>query len=135
METKTESTSQEYLAKINVIREKFKTCSPYFTTLADPIRQKILMILAESGIDGMDVQDITAKTHLSRPAISHHLKILKDTGIVVSHKKGTQVYYFIYIEKALNAMEDLLKTVSDLVSNIDMEAVKEKAPWMMHEDF
>ena len=79
----------------------------------------------------MDVQDITAKTHLSRPAISHHLRILKDSGMILSHKKGTQVYYFIYISKALESLMDLFSTVENLVSNIDMESVKENAPWMI----
>lgn len=123
----------EFLEKLNSIREKFSVCAPYLTTLADPVRQEILLILAESGTDGMDVQDITSKTHLSRPAISHHLKILKDTGMIISHKKGTQIYYFIYIEKTLDKIKDLMETVSDLVSNIDMESVKQKAPWMVNE--
>ncbi len=124
----------DYLEKIQSIRGKFRSCAPYLTTLADEVRQKILLILAESGTDGMDVQDITSKTHLSRPAISHHLKILKDTGMIISHKKGTQVYYFIYIQKTLEALEDLITTVQKLVSNIDMESVKQKAPWMVAEE-
>ncbi len=121
----------EFKQKMAVIREQFEHCTPYLTTLSDTIRQKILLILAESGIDGMDVQDITAKTHLSRPAISHHLRILKDAGMIISHKKGTQVYYFIYIHKALDEILTLVNTISNLVENIDMESVKEKAPWMI----
>lgn len=123
--------AENYLEKIQSIREKFKTCAPYLSTLADSVRQKILLILAESGIDGMDVQDITAKTHLSRPAISHHLKVLKDAGMIISHKKGTQVYYFIYIQKTLEKLSDLISEVQNIVANIDMESVKRKAPWMI----
>lgn len=123
--------SEEFKQKIDVIREKFGICTPYMTTLSDPVRQKILFILTEAGTEGMDVQDITAKTHLSRPAISHHLRILKDAKIIISHKKGTQVYYFIYVRKALEKLMDLFKTIEDLVSKIDMESVKEKAPWMI----
>ena len=52
--------------KISIIRDQFEVCTPYLTTLSDPVRQKILLILAESGTDGMDVQDITAKISLSR---------------------------------------------------------------------
>lgn len=123
--------ADDYLEKIEALRQKFIVCSPYLSTLSDPVRQKILLILAESGTDGMDVQDITAKTHLSRPAISHHLKILKDAGMIISHKKGTQVYYFIYIQNALESLEDLITTVQKIVSNIDMETVKQNAPWML----
>ncbi len=116
------------------IRRQFEQCTPYLTTLSDPVRQKILLILAESGTEGMDVQDITAQTHLSRPAISHHLKILKDSGMIISHKKGTQVYYFIYIHRALDEILDLVNTISNLVKNIDMESVKENAPWMINDE-
>ena len=125
----------EFHQKLDQIRSQFKTCTPYMTTLSDPVRQKILLILAESGTDGMDVQDITSKTHLSRPAISHHLRILKDAGMIISHKKGTQVYYFLYIQKALDQMMQLLNTVSHLVENIDMESIKEKAPWMHDSEY
>ena len=125
----------EFHQKLDQIRSQFKTCTPYMTTLSDPVRQKILLILAESGTDGMDVQDITSKTHLSRPAISHHLRILKDDGMIISHKKGTQVYYFLYIQKALDQMMQLLNTVSHLVENIDMESIKEKAPWMLDSEY
>jgi ArsR family transcriptional regulator, arsenate/arsenite/antimonite-responsive transcriptional repressor len=120
--------------EIKKIREKFLICGPYMLTLGDEMRQRILLILAEAGTDGMDVADITAKTHLSRPAISHHLKILKDTGMITSHKKGTQVYYFIYIQNVLDKLEDLLASVQKLVSGIDMESLKEKAPWMIPQE-
>ena len=125
----------EFHQKLDQTRSQFKTCTPYMTTLSDPVRQKILLILAESGTDGMAVQDITSKTHLSRPAISHHLRILKDAGMILSHKKGTQVYYFLYIQKALDQMMQLLNTVSHLVENIDMESIKEKAPWMLDSEY
>ena len=103
-----EPNETEFKQKISIIRDQFEVCTPYLTTLSDPVRQKILLILAESGTDGMDVQDITAKISLSRPAISHHLKILKDAGMIISHKKGTQVYYFIYIYKALDKIEAVI---------------------------
>ena len=78
----------EFKQKISIIRDQFEVCTPYLTTLSDPVRQKILLILAESGTDGMDVQDITAKISLSRPAISHHLKILKDAGARQNYEVG-----------------------------------------------
>jgi ArsR family transcriptional regulator, arsenate/arsenite/antimonite-responsive transcriptional repressor len=117
--------------EIKKIREKFLICGPYMLTLGDEMRQRILLILAEAGTDGIDVADITARTHLSRPAISHHLKILKDTGMITSHKKGTQVYYFIYIQNTIDRLKDLLLSIEKLVSGIDMESIKEKAPWMI----
>ena len=41
----------------------------------------------------MNVGEITSQFRLSRPAISHHLKVLKDAGIVKSQKTGQEVHY------------------------------------------
>lgn len=43
---------------------------------------------------GMRVGEVTQHTHLSRPAVSHHLKILKDAGIVKFIKRGTMNFYY-----------------------------------------
>ena len=45
--------------------------------------------------NGSRVLDITARTNLSRPAVSHHLRILKDAGIVKMRKEGTRTYYYL----------------------------------------
>ncbi|WP_341481872.1 metalloregulator ArsR/SmtB family transcription factor [Enterococcus cecorum] len=44
---------------------------------------------------GTRVGAITEKTHLSRPAVSHHIKILKDAGVVGMRKEGTKNYYYL----------------------------------------
>ncbi len=44
---------------------------------------------------GSRVPDITERTNLSRPAVSHHLQILKDAGIVKMRKEGTMTYYYL----------------------------------------
>ncbi len=57
----------------------------------DPNRIEIIFLLANS--NPMNVGDIAARFPISRPAISHHLKILKDAGIVKSEKIGQEVFY------------------------------------------
>lgn len=59
--------------------------------IRDPNRIEIIFLLGKGG--SMNVNDIAAKFHISRPAISHHLKVLKDAGIVRSEKTGQEVYY------------------------------------------
>ena len=59
--------------------------------------------------------------------------ILAEAGLT-SHKKGTSVYYFIYIQNTLDKLKDLLTSVEKLVSGIDMQSIKEKAPWMIARD-
>lgn len=74
-------------------RELFARCSPYFIALGDKIRQDIILKIGEEGENGINVANLTSKMTLSRPAISHHLKVLKDSKLVVSEKVGTQIFY------------------------------------------
>ena len=57
----------------------------------DPVRMQILFFLIENG--STNVGDIAGQFHITRPAISHHLKVLKNAEVVTSEKKGQQVYY------------------------------------------
>ena len=52
----------------------FKECITIFTVLSDEKRQKIMLILANDP-EGINVHTITEEINLSRPAVSHHLKI------------------------------------------------------------
>ena len=45
--------------------------------------------------EGLRVGEITAMTHLSRPAVSHHLRILKDADIVSLRREGTRNFYYL----------------------------------------
>lgn len=58
---------------------------------------------------GVRVGDITKKTNLSRPAVSHHLQIMKDAGIVKVRKEGTKNYY--YFDPEMEAFEQLVSTL------------------------
>lgn len=59
--------------------------------LADPIRLRIMSIIAAS--DESCVCDLTAPFDVSQPTVSHHLKVLKDAGLVDSERRGTWVWY------------------------------------------
>ena|SRR2546430_16157715 len=62
-----------------------------FRALADPTRVAIVNRL--SGTDELCVCDLTATFDLSQPTISHHLKILREAGLVESSRRGTWAYY------------------------------------------
>ncbi len=47
---------------------------------------------------GIRVGDITKKTNLSRPAVSHHLQIMKEAGLIKVRKEGTKNYYYFELE-------------------------------------
>ncbi len=80
------------------ILEQFRDCIPLFNVLSDELRQNIIMVLAEEE-KGLNVNMITEKMTLSRPAISHHLKVLKQAGIVGS-EKGYRKSLFSNIKRA-----------------------------------
>lgn len=63
--------------------ENYNLARPIMTILGDKVRQEILLSLIESGgMGGIRVGDIQKKSHVSRLAVSHHLKVLLDAGII-----------------------------------------------------
>ena len=62
-----------------------------FRALADPTRVAIVNRLAQA--EETCVCDLTAAFDLSQPTISHHLKVLRDAGLVESSRRGTWAYY------------------------------------------
>ena len=99
------------MEQIERIRADFVKNRKVLIAIGDETRQAIIMVLLGTSCTGLRVGDVTAKTHLSRPAVSHHLRILRDCGLVALDKQGTKNYY------ALNIGEEFQNLVS-LVSNI-----------------
>jgi ArsR family transcriptional regulator len=59
--------------------------------LADPIRLRLMSIITAS--DEACVCDLTAPFDVSQPTVSHHLKVLRDAGLVDCERRGTWVWY------------------------------------------
>lgn len=62
------------------------------TVLGDPTRQAILDLLLEGP---QPVGQLAALLPVSRPAVSQHLKVLKEVGLVVDHQEGTRRVYWV----------------------------------------
>ncbi|ANK60190.1 ArsR/SmtB family transcription factor [Loigolactobacillus backii] len=77
------------------IKQGFLQSQAMLLALGDENRQLIIVALLQVGCTGTRVGTLTAETHLSRPAISHHLKILKVAGLVTLRKVGTKHYYAV----------------------------------------
>ena len=80
------------------IKDLFSKTADVLTAIGDPTRQHIILSMLELPCElegGSRVGEITAKTNLSRPAISHHLKILKEAGIINLRKKRNYEFLFI----------------------------------------
>lgn len=69
----------------------FQQSRPLFIALGDENRQQIIVQLLET--EYLSVNQIAGESHLSRPAVSHHLKVLRDEGIVSVQRRGTQRLY------------------------------------------
>jgi DNA-binding transcriptional ArsR family regulator len=65
--------------------------SRILTALGDPTRQAIVEHLEQGG--PTPVNEIAAALPVSRPAVSQHLKVLKDVGLVLDHRVGTRRVY------------------------------------------
>lgn len=81
-------------------------CIPIFTMLQDENRQQILMLLFDN--KEMSVTELTEQLSLSRPAVSHHLKLLLDSKLVEVKKIGKERFYRISMEPAVSKLENLL---------------------------
>ena len=76
-----------------------------FRALADPTRVAIVNRLAT--LDECCVCDLNAAFDLSQPTISHHLKVLRDAGLVESSRRGTWAYYRL-VPEAVGALRQTL---------------------------
>lgn len=74
--------------------------------LADPTRLRILSLLSRHEGE-VCVCEIVENFLLEQPTISHHLRILRDAGLVDFHKKGLWAYYYVHRE-ALNRARDMI---------------------------
>lgn len=64
-----------------------------FKALGDPVRLRLMSIIASAG-EEICVCDITPQFDVSGPTISHHLKVLREAGLVGCERRGTWVYYW-----------------------------------------
>lgn len=65
--------------------------APMFRALGDPVRLRLAALIASQ--PEICVCDLTPHFTLSGPTISHHLKILREAGLIDSERRGTWVYY------------------------------------------
>ncbi len=101
------------------LHELFNRCGPIFIALGDEIRQQLLLAILDAGENGINVMTLTAGSRLSRPAISHHLKILKDSGLVATDKQGTQVFYRINAHRKFSEVESLIHSTVDIINRVN----------------
>jgi ArsR family transcriptional regulator, arsenate/arsenite/antimonite-responsive transcriptional repressor len=71
--------------------EEAEAVASMLKALADPVRLRLMSLIA--GADEACVCELTAPFELAQPTISHHLRVLREAGLVRSERRGTWVYY------------------------------------------
>ena len=119
-----EPDDREYTPDESRLKTSFRECIPLLIALGDSTRLAIIQQLYEvedrrsseteqkggrsvsekRRAPGLNVKEITEKTSLSRPAVSHHLKILKDSGLIAVEKRGVCNYYHLTSQSAIDRL-------------------------------
>jgi ArsR family transcriptional regulator len=83
-----------------------------FKALADPVRLQLLSSIASHAGGEACVCDISVGVEVSQPTISHHLKVLREAGLLTSQRRASWMYYAV-VPEALNALSMLLSVHAD----------------------
>ena len=94
---------------MRTIPKEWRALAKVFVALGDEHRQRILLTFEKD--ERLTVGQIAEVATLSRPAVSHHLKILRDAGVLSAERAGREVY--LRINRAV--LEQTLSTVLDYV--------------------
>ena len=81
------------LSRKPISQTQAEQIAPLLKALADPVRLRLLSIVASHESGEACVCDLTDCFELSQPTISHHLKVLHDAGLLDREKRATWVYY------------------------------------------
>ncbi|MYL53670.1 metalloregulator ArsR/SmtB family transcription factor [Pontibacillus yanchengensis] len=93
------------------IEQLFRLNTLTFHALGDTARQDIILLLDKH--KRLNVSEIAEHSPLSRPAVSHHLKILREAGIIATDKEGTKRYYYLTLEQRIDLLKQLIIGVED----------------------
>jgi DNA-binding transcriptional ArsR family regulator len=93
-----------------------------FLALSDPTRRSILERIRDRP---RSVGDIASKFSISRPAVSQHLRVLQDAGLVRSHRAGRQNYYGLELKGLLAARAYIEGYWDDVLGAFQAAAIAE----------
>lgn len=85
----------------------FEDTRDLFVAFGDRYRQEIIMILGRN--QRMTVKELAEALELSRPATSHHIKILKQAGLLGERKEGVRRYYYPTLTEGFMKVKQLIE--------------------------
>ncbi|MEJ2890295.1 ArsR/SmtB family transcription factor [Actinomycetospora aeridis] len=83
----------EPLAREPLSAQQSTELARVFKAMGDPVRLRLLSLIASHAGGEACVCDLTDVFDLSGPTISHHLKVLREAGLITGERRGTWVYY------------------------------------------
>ena len=95
---------------LRAIPREWRAIAKTFTALGDEHRQRILLTF-ETG-ERLNVGQIVDVATLSRSAVSHHLKIMREAGVLDAEKRGKEVWFRInkpFLLDALTSVNDYIR--------------------------
>jgi DNA-binding transcriptional ArsR family regulator len=84
----------------------------HLEAISDPIRMKIIFTIGCQG--RLNVKQISSHFTISRPAISHHLKILRNFGLLFCEKVGKEMFYSLNKQKLIFQLRALADELEQL---------------------
>lgn len=92
-----------------------------FEALSSTVRRKILAYLSESELTA---GEIASRFEISKPAVSQHLSVLENAGLVQSQKRGQYVHYRIVQENLVNTLNGFVQEVCPVSRPLKQESKK-----------
>ncbi|MFW0783418.1 metalloregulator ArsR/SmtB family transcription factor [Gordonia sp. CPCC 206044] len=81
-----------------LVDSEFATAAARLKALGDPVRLRLLQAMSTRPGGESCVCDLLGLFEVSQPTISHHLKVLREAGLVAGERRGTWVYYRVVPE-------------------------------------
>jgi ArsR family transcriptional regulator len=94
------------------MKDEVKEMAKVFKALGEPTRLRIIKILASEG-GYFCVGAMAKRLGISQPAVSQHLKVLKESGILDSKRMGFHVHYFV----DANTLKNYKKQIDELIES------------------
>ena len=114
--------------------ERFSAVADVFKQLSDPVRVRIFWLLSHRE---ECVINIAAMMDMSSPAVSHHLKSLLDSGLIMSRRDGKEVYYKASDTEQIGLLHEIVEQVMEIACperTVDFQASQESIIRHVHDE-